>query len=267
MRKIFWTILGVLTAAVCTFLLFLPFPKTVEGDKEYYSCRWENGIVTTESYYTAFSAFTGVFDGDILLERDGRNGKIEASEAFLQAVEVFERGELAELLSLKIGDVSRLEYAALYALYGGRGYYSDEFFAWDGEQFFRTNRTDFPEVFLMTGNISANTLIKTGAKKLIVGEYAELKAKSLVGTCVEEVEARAPYFEQGGGIYLQTVSGVRLIAALPNVKELVIDCDYIDEGALAPCKELEKLSLPAWYDGTLKILFGDQPIPETLTRS
>ena len=73
MRKIFWAIFAVFTAAVCTILLFLPFPKTVEDEKEYYSCRWENGMTTTESYYTALDDFKGVSDGALLLERDGKN--------------------------------------------------------------------------------------------------------------------------------------------------------------------------------------------------
>lgn len=262
LRKVLIIIAVVSAAAICTLLLLPPFPKSAE--KEYYSCRWQSGAVTTESYYAAFMALADVTESTIVLERGGQMGEIRASEPFSHAVEVFESGELAPLLAFRLGEVTRLERAALWNKYGRRGYYSGEFFAWDGECIFRTERGKFDEVFLLTGNLPKGRLFETGAKKLILGGDSSLTASALVGSRIESVEARAPYYCRDGAVYLQTAGGVRLISGLPNAETLEIACDYLDEGALSPCVKLKTLKLPSHYEGTLRMLFGETPVPKNL---
>ncbi len=265
LRKTVLAVAAVLLSAVGVLCLFLPFPKTAESERmESYVCRWESGDVTAVSFLEAYSAFSGFGKDRILLKRDGMRGEIAVGEEFLRAVEIFERGELAEMLSMRLGEITRLERAAIWKLYGGRGYYAGEFFSWNGESFFRTEREKFGEVFLLTGTLPKTLLRDTGAKKLILSGDSQLTAAALVGSGVEEVRGQAPYFAEGGAVYLQTAVGKVLIAALPNAEELTLDCDFIEDGALAPCEKLKRLTLPDWYDGTLAALFGETPVPKGL---
>lgn len=264
-RKVIYAVAAVLLSAVGVLSLFLPFPKAVEAERrESYVCRWENGEVAAVGFLEAYSVFSGFEQDRILLDRDGKRGEIAVGEEFLRAVEIFERGELAELLAIRLGAVTRLERAALWKLYGGRGYYAGEFFSWNGKSFFRTQRKKFEEVFLLTGTLPKTLLRDTGAKKLILSGKSELTAAALFKSGVEEAEGQAPYLVEGGAVYLQTAVGKVLIAALPNVEELTLDCDFIKDGALASCEKLKRLTLPECYDGTLAALFGETPVPEGL---
>lgn len=247
---------GGIFAALCILCLFLPFPKEKAPEREYYTCLWEDGTVSTESFYTAYAALTGT-EERIVLTRCGLTGEIEAGEEYQRVRKTLERGTLAQMLNLKAEGLSSIERAALWKRYSGLGYYSDGFFAWNGEGVSRAEERTYEEVFLLTGDLPAGLLKRTGANKLIVHGEAGLTAKGLVGSLVTEAEARWPYFERDGAIYLQTAVGVRLIAVLPFVTELTIDCDFLDEGALSPCICLEKLSLPEKYKGGLARIFGE----------
>ncbi len=261
--------IAALVYALCAFLLTLPLPKTVAEGTETVLVLWEDGTATEESYAAVSENMTGVEEGAIVLSREGKRGTVPAGAAFSDAVRVMETGGLADLLSLRCGEISRLEQAALFRRYGKRGYYAEEYFCWNGGRVFRTQRKDFPETVLLAGKISADVLQRAGTKKLILRAEAEFSAEALIGTAVEEIEAQAPYAAEGGAVYLDTPGGRRLIAALPSVRSLTIECDFIDSGALAPCRELETLVLPPRYEGTLSDLFGKDPAgnprrPETL---
>ena len=172
--------------------------------------------------------------------------------------------ELAELLTFRLESCSRLEKAALFLRYGGRCYYAGESFCWNGEKISRAERTKFTEVVLLNGNLPSAFLRDAGAKTLILSGKAEFTVRSLVGSEVETVVASEPYFTKDGAVYLETAGGTRLVAALPNVENLEIHCDYLDKGALSACANLKTLKLPENFDGTLAMLFGNTPIPEDL---
>ena len=264
MRKILIGATLTVFFGACILLLFLPFPRRVGTLQETYSCLWEDGSQTNEDYFGAFSALCGATEEGLVLEREGKTGLIQPSDEFRRAVTVFENGTLAELLSFRLGLCSRLEKAALFACYGERCYYAGESFSWDGEKISRTERTKFNEVVLLHGNLPSAFLCDAGAKTLILSENAEFTVRSLVGSKVESIVACLPYFTENGAVYLKTVGGTRLVAALPSVEYLEITCDYLDEGALSACTRLKTLKLPEGYDGTLAMLFGSTPIPEGL---
>lgn len=262
-RQAISILLCIFLALLCIFVLFLPLPK-VYCEREYYSCLWESGSQTRESYYAAYSSLAEISENCIHLQRGGLEGEISAGESYSEAYDILSRGELAELLKFRLGEVTRLEKAALFEKFGSRGYYAEEFFCWNGERFFRSKRMDFKEVFLLTGKLPKGLLSQTGAEKLIAAPAAEITAECLVGSEISSVEVSPPYLELEGGIYLETPGGRRLVAALPKVETLIITCDYLDEGALAACASLKFLKLPETYEGTISMLFGDSPIPEGL---
>lgn len=254
----------VLLFFTAAFLLFLPFPRRSEATKERYHCIWSDGVRTQERYATAYSALKGISDGEILLEREGTFGKIEGSAEFAHAASLLESGSLAELLALETEGLGRLERAALCRVYGDRGYYSEEFFCYDGTGVSRTARKAFNEVILLSGDLPKDLLFEAGAEKLGIRAEAEFSAKGLCGAKVTKIVAQPPYLVREDAVYLDTVGGRRLVAALPGAKRLEIECDFIDEGALSPCRALEELTLPKGYEGTLRMLFGEAGVPSTL---
>ena len=264
LRRILIGALSLVLFGACIFTLFLPFPRRVETSQESYACVWEDGSQTIEDYFGAYSALCGATEEALVLEREGKTGLIPLSEEYRRAATVFEYGELAELLSFRLGNCSRLEKVALFLRYGERCYYSGERFCWDGEKISRTERTKFTEVVLLDGNLPSGFLRDTGAKTLILSANAAFTVRSLVGSKVEKVIASLPYFTENGAVYLETVGGRRLVAVLPNVEYLEINCDYIDKGALSACTRLKAIKLPEDFEGTLAELFGDAPVPEDL---
>lgn len=262
------------------FLLVLfclpPYPSTVHAGRERYEAVWEDGTVTRESYASAYSALLGAEDGALVLVRDGLRGEIRTSGQFAQNRALFSEGSLLDLLTQSFGGLSPLERAALYKEFGETGYYSGDFYAFDGSRVFRTGRSSFRELVLLDGNISSKAVRGTGAEKLVVRAGAQFTASALIGTNIGEIEAEAPYAVRDGAVYLLAPGGRRLVAALPRIKELAVkDCDFCDEGALAPCKELVSLELPfagnapsfagKEFDGRLAWAFGGE-IPESLKR-
>ena len=248
----------------CILMLFLPFPRRVEPPQEFYFCEWEDGTQTKEDYFGAMSALCGATEERLILERDGRKGYILPSEEYRRAVTEFESGEAARIMSFRLQNSNRLEKAALFLRYGERCYYTGESLCWDGEKIFRTKRTKFTEVVLLSGDLPNDFLRNAGASTLTLWGGAKFTARSLVGCKVETVVAFSPYFTENGAVYLEDPSGTRLVAALPNTEVLEINCDYIDFGALSACKNLKKLKLPQRFDGTLAELFGSTPVPEDL---
>lgn len=249
---------------VCfALVLFLPLPETRDVGKETYECTWQDGSVSRLNYAEAYSALSGITEQGVVLARGDLTGEIAGGAEFCRAAQILRTGSLARLLSLEAGDALPLERAALYRVYGNRGWYAGEFFAFDGTRVFRTSRAVFNEVALLSGNLPAGVLRVSGADKLVVFAEAKLSANALVGSNISEAEAAYPYSSEDGGIYLHTAGGKRLVAALPKVKSLRVNSRFIDEGALSPCQTIEELILPRSYAGTLAMLFGG-PVPETL---
>lgn len=253
-----------LVFALLSFSLFLPFPERIESRKESYLCTWEDGTVTQETFQSVLSGLVGV-EGGALLEREGKRGAIPVSRECLAAAETLLSGGLAELLSLSVSGLSRIERAALFAAFSNRGYYADEFFAFDGERVFRTKRLGFSEVVLLYGSFSSSTLASCGAKTVYLRAEGEFSGEVLIGSQVTHIEAEEPYYTSGDAVYLRTPGGVRLVAALPGAKSLSVTCDFLDEGCLSACGGLERLALPQTYRGTIGALFSPRPVPETLS--
>lgn len=264
LRRIFIGALVTVFFGACIFTLFLPFPRRAGMSQEVYVCVWEDGSRTDEDYFGAFSALRGATEEGLVLDREGKTGLIQTSEEFRRAVTVFEYGKLAELLSFRAVSCTRLEKAALFLRYGERCYYAGERFCWDGEKISRSERTIFTEVVLLDGDLPRGFLCDTGAKMLILSKDAAFTVRSLVESRVENIVAFSPYSAEDGALYLETSSGRRLVAVLPNVEYLEINCDYIDKDALSACTQLKALKLPENFDGTLAMLFGDTPVPEDL---
>ena len=265
-KNIFSIVLVVILLGVFGALLFVGnASKTITVTDEQYDCVWEDGSVTQESETAAFSMLSGIDEQNIYLQREGTLGRIRAGEAFSSAVALFENGSLAELVEFQLGSVSRLERAALYQTYGDVCFYAGGAFCWDGVAFSRTERVKFRQVRLLSGDFSGSFLKESGAESLVLYGESEFTAKSLVASNVQTVQAREPYFAEGGAIYLNAAGGVRLIAALPNAEVLTLDCDYLDADALSACNRLKRLYLPERLQidvyNTLIRLFGDIPVP------
>ena len=245
-------------------------------------CEWSDGSATREDYAQAYAALTGISPDGTYLEfsRGGCSGRAETGEAFRTAYRILTQGSLAEILSLRFTDGTRVERAALYRAFSGRVWYSGAYFVWTG---MRAERTDSPkadELELLDGELSS-ALRETGIKTLYVRGESEVKASALVGSSVEEIMAEKPYFFEDGALYRESSSGTVLVAALPSVRELTVRTDTVtaEEGALSACRRLRSLTLPfvgntvfvdaADYCGDLGVLFGlsderEYDVPETL---
>ncbi len=239
--------LFVLCALFWALLFFLPMPKVSAVSEESYLCLWADGEETRENYFAAYADMVGMNDvGEVILERDGRQGSIPAGEACSAAFSTLEGGGLAELLQLKISGVSRLERAALYRRYQTRLWYADEFFAWNGEAIERAAARRAESLVFLAGSMTATRLTETQATRLYLRAAAEFDADVLTGTAVKEVVAEPPYFSEGNAVCLSTAGGVRLLAGIPTAKSVTVseDVSFADEGALLPCTALEEVTIP-----------------------
>lgn len=274
-KRVFSALIFLVLFALCACCL-VPFPRAAAAREERFEAVWENGTVTQESYASAYSALAGERNGNLLLEREGLRGEIVASEHYRAVRTVFKEGSLLDLLTLQTEGLSSLERAALYREFCDTGFYSADLFAYDGDRVFRTPRASFSKLVLLDGSVSSGFLCELKAQKLVLRSGAQFSASSLAGTKIAEIEAAAPYAVNGGGVYLSTVGGTRLLAALPNIEEFKAEgYDFCDEGALAPCKNLVSLELPFAgstrstlgndYDGRVLWAFGDSA-PQTLKR-
>lgn len=262
--KIFDTVFATVLFFVAALVLFWRVPEAVGRAETPYCCVFESGKEEYLSCAEAFALYKGAGRDEILLERAGEKGRVRASAGYSACMDGLSSGDVLKLFAARSEGLSGLEKMALYERFHDTGYYLDGFFVWDGDRVMPAEKGEFREVYLVSGTIRKGILADTGAERLVVKSSAELKASALLGSAVNEIEAEAPYRVKGGAVYRETAGGLRLIAALPNVEELEIDCDFLDEGALSPCVRLKRLKLPATYEGTLKMLFGEMPIPEGL---
>lgn len=278
MKKYLMPVLAVLLLGVYTAVLLFPYPHHAEPDEEIYLCDIGDRVIELR-YSEAYSSLIG-FDeeGRLLLERDGERGTIETGEEIKEAVRVLREGELAELLSLRTGG-TRLERTALFLVFGERLYFdSGDWFSYTGEKVVLSERRETREVVFVGGTLTGNELIPTGAKTLYLLPRAEFTSETLLGT-EADVVAYPPYLTEGGAVFKDGIGGRRLLSGLPSVAEADIVCDYADEGALLPCKKLERLTISfagsspsgvgTEFRGELGYLFlsGEiYSVPETLKR-
>lgn len=261
---------------------FTPAGALAGNADERVLCRWSDASVTRESYAEIYPAFTGISaDGEYLeFMRGGVSGRAETSEAFRMAYRVLMSGSLAELLSLRFTDGTRMEKSALYRAFSDLVWYSSAYFCWTGERAERVDRPKADRLVLLDGELSS-ALRVTEATKLIVRADADIEASAFEESRVEEIVAEKPYFFENGALYRESAAGTVLVCALPSVKELVVRSDtaIAEEGALAACRNLQKLTIPFAgntiysaalnYCGDVGVLFGqtaegEYDIPETL---
>ena len=270
----------VLCALFWALLFFLPLPHARAAGDETYRCIWADGTETAESYYSAYSSLIGMDDGGaIVLGRGEKTGVVAAGEACTNAFHIFEEGGLADLLTLDISGVSRLERAALYRRYQGRLWYADEYFAWSGEEMQRTEAQRADTLVFLAGDMTASRLTETRAERLYLRAEAAFSADVVAGTNVKEVLAEAPYYAEGNTVCLSTAGGVRLLAGLPAARKVTVpeNVYFADEGALLPCENLEEVEIPfagsafssagTLYRGEFAHLFStgkEYRVPETL---
>lgn len=230
--------LGVLLFLAGGFLLFLPFPRAEER-RDGYLVRWEDGTETAERYADLADLVEGVEGGFILIRSD-KLGRTAADAALAEAVSLFSEGSLLELLNYR-GELTRLDRLALYREFGDTVYYSGDTFAWDGERFARTDREIFARAVLLDGSFPAGALARMQAEELVLRSGAQFSAKALVGSKVVSVEAQPPYRREGDILFLDSVSGTRLVAVLPAARTVKAEFDYLDRDALAACADAEEI--------------------------
>ncbi len=232
-------------AALFVFLLFVPLPQTVGAAAEEEDVVWQDGTRETLSYSEAFSMLAGAEGGDVLLESEGRTGRVAQGEAFAAVNAALSDGELAMLLIVGSSSFSRLGRAALFLEHGSTVYYAGEAFRYTGSRVERSASEAARRVVLSDGSLPAGYLASVGASELVLTAAAEFSAADLVGSRVTSARAVLPYLAEGEAVYLRTAGGTRLLAALPLLTSLeVAPCAYADRGALVPCGSLVSLTLP-----------------------
>lgn len=245
----------------CSILFFLPFKKKVVSSAEGVLCKFEDGTSGTE-YELRKLKILGADGENILIEKDGKAGRVRADAEFLRAMKTYESGDLFGLLTFRLGECDKFGRIALYEILGDICLYADEPLCWDGNSFVPADRTRFKTVDLLSGSLESSFLKETGAEKLILRKGATLTAKDLVGSKVSTVSASAPYEVRDGGIYLRSGETLKFVAAFPDAEELLLDADLLASGSLSPCTKLKKLIFGRHYELTLSDLFGETPIPE-----
>ena len=243
-RRILVIALTVLFAVGIAVCIIEPLPKTAEAE-ECYFCRWEDGTVSEETYASAYPDFADCFEHTIRLQRGGQYGEIETTERYDTVYRTMLTGGLAELLALSTAGINRLEQLALWRVSRGCIWYSSGYFVWEEDGLAEVRFATGEKLILLSGTISARRLQRTGATCLELRAEAEINSKTLVGTSVETVTACAPYVSEGGAVYLNTGTAVRLVAAVPSVTSLTVrKIDYADEGALLAAQNLQSVTLP-----------------------
>lgn len=267
---------AVIFAAACLFCLFLPLPKKVTLDDRY-ECVWSDGSVSTESYASAYQSLAGIDGAYVLLERNGMTGRIESGAG--SAYSTLEKGSLGELLQCSVAG-TRIGSAALYRAFSDRVWYNGEYYVFTGSRVKRVSRATGRTLVCLEGNLSARVLKETNASTLYLRRGAAIKADIFTESNVKTVFAEQPYAVSGGAVYLNTVSGKRLLAAIAGLEALTLDesLRFADEGALIACQNLQALTLPfvgsakspdgSAYIGELAYLFSNGRefrVPQTLS--
>lgn len=282
-RRVFYALFGAFALLGCTLSLFLPLPKTTGEANGSYVCVWENGMITDESYATAFSAIVCAREDGVVLERNGVRGLISADGDFLRVYTTLSEGSLAELLALNTDGIADIGRAALYRTFRSFLWYSDGVFVYDGTSVLRSDRTNAQTVVLLSDRFSKGFLAQSGAETLIVREGAEITVSDLISSCVRQIITQPPYLFENDGLYLSTAGGNRFVAALSGAASFTVadNVTFCDEGALSACTRLEELTIPfvgsaknvygAAYNGYFWYLFGENDtggflIPPSLKR-
>lgn len=233
--------------SACVLSLFLPISAIVgKPSPERYECIWSDGSVSEEDHVSAYSSLLGTDGAHVLLEREGKTGRIAMSDRARAIASTLKSGDLAELLSLNGNGLLALEQSAIYRQYANVLYYDREIYFWSGTKLVRSDREIAHTVVLLSGNLPAYLLSNSGAETLVIHAAAKLTPKRIIGSKIVRVEAQAPYFVKNNGIYLSTKGGVRLVAAFPLVTSFtaIEECVFADEAALSPCSNIEELTLP-----------------------
>lgn len=243
-RKWGSVLLAILFGIGFTLVLFLPFPKALQGTSGEYPILWSDGNSRIESYASAYGAFTGfTAEGNLLFGRNGLTGVLQSSEDMKEIKRALDEGDVDPLI-LADGELSPLESAALFKEYADTLYYcADTWLSFNGERLAPATDIHAEKVFLTDGEISATSLSLSGAELLILGDDADFSADALVGTRVR-VEGRGRYRVENGAVILTEIAG-SLKAGEPLAENLYIpDVGYCFMGALRPCQSLVSLSVP-----------------------
>ena len=266
---------AVLLCLLLSVTAFLPFPKIIPKADDCYRCEWEDGSVSEEKFAALYSNLVGT-DGDfILIERGGVRGRCEFLSK--EVYRTLKRGNFGELNALTLsGAESRLDRAALFRTFSNTLWFADEYYEWTGAKLERTRVRECETLVCLSGRI-ASPLKATRAQTADLRAEAEISSDTFSGTNVKSVTAEPPYGTERGLIYLDTLSGRRLLASLPNVTEAEVKADYCDEGALLAAEGLCRLTLTflgnmkdansTYYRGELAHLFssdGEYRVPESL---
>lgn len=256
-----------LVSLLCSYGLFSPAA-------ELYICRFEEEEQLT--FAQAYPLLSGVTqEGDILLRREGERGIVRTGEAFKRTNETLAFCDLGELLQIE-SELSRLESAALFRLYGDAMFFDGGPFVFDGKRVKPSALIRAKTAVLLGGELPEDALIQTEARVLDIRARAELSASDLVGSRIKEVIAHPPYSYAEGAIYRETEGGKRLIAGMPLAKHVTVDCDFCDRGALLPAEGVCSLTLAfvgnsaemiSDFHGELAYLFAtyfDYRVPSSL---
>ena len=226
-------------------LLFVPFPSGVNGTDERYLCVWEDGSVTSESYVSAYEGLSVSSDFEMMLLRGGKAGKITPTPQYFKLIDILQSGGLNELLEANAAEVSPLERVAIWRGTRDTIWYYERCYVWGADGLTSAVSPAGGRLILLSGMVRARALAATCAHTLELRLGAEIGAASLVGTQIQTVVACAPYRAAENGILLDTDTAVRYVSGLPSANRLTVPAvDFIDRGALLPCKQLTELELP-----------------------
>ncbi len=266
-----------LLALALAVTAFVPFPRKIGEADECYRCLWEDGTVTTETFASAYADLVGTDGENVLLLRNGKSGavKSEAQEMF----RALKRGDLGEILSTP-AQGTRLDSAALFRVFSDTLWFDGAYFSWTGKTVEETRARKCSSLVCLSGSVTAGMLKTTGATSLEIGADVSVKPAAFGESSVQNLTAREPYRAENGALYLETPGGVRLVAAVGGLKEIVIseDTNFADQGALIACRSLESITVPfvgnakksnmTAFQGQFAHLFSDGffHVPETLKR-
>lgn len=274
MRRIFARVLVTLYLAGCCLLLVFPLPAAAARSRNVVAVTWA-GAVLEEDEEELVPLVTGVKDGAVLLEREGKHGEIQLSEEGKAAEQTLRGGTLLELLLLDTGNLSRLERVALYREFGNLVYLDNGYFRYTGNGVERT-AAFYADTGILLGELKAGAL-EAELETLYLTANASFTPENLAGTKVKRMIATKPYANAEGAVLLETRTGLRLYAGLPNAEAIdASNATYCDEGSLAACTSLTVLTLPflgtrEGARGRLEDLFGMDErgvrvVPASLTR-
>ncbi len=249
----------------CLAACVLPLPILLSTNDEQYSVAYADGSLERVNYATAFASFEKIEEGNIVVKRGDRVGRIALGERAKNLLYKLNYAPLAELLSATDDGLNDIERAVIFATFDETLFCDGDIFRWTGRKLERTTDVRAKEVVLLSGELPTTLLSESGATKLVVKRDAVLRAKAFFGSAVCEVKAEAPYEVEGGGVYLNGAVGRRLVTVLSNVTQFSASCDYIDYYAMVACRSLTSLTLPFGgsacsalsenYIGELNVLF------------